>query len=90
MKLFNAIAAAAVIGSSVVSANPAQAQFIDPNTGVIKDRFGLIQGIDPSAALDHQLQSPSQRRYMDSWGTIRNGNGLMIDGPDPSRAPLFQ
>ncbi len=89
MKLFSSIAAVAVIGATCVAALPASAQFLDPNTGVITDQFGIIQDIDPGAVLDHQLALPSERRYMDDWGAIRDGNGMMIDGPDPSRAPLF-
>lgn len=89
MKLFNAIAATAVICASFVAVNPVRAQFIDPSTGIIRDRYGIIQDIDPGAAIDTQLQMPSERRYMDDWGTILDGTGVIIDGPDPSRAPLW-
>ena len=89
MKLFNAIAAAAVIGGSFISANPARAQFLDPDTGIIRDQYGVFQDIDPGAALDHRLALPSDQRYMDRTGTIYDGNGMMIDLPDPLRAPMF-
>ena len=81
--------AAVVVGTSFIVAASAKAQFLDPETGIIRDQFGVYQDIDPGAALDHQLALPSDRRYMDDWGTIRDGNRLIIDGPDPSRAPFF-
>ena len=89
MKLFTLIASAAVIGASFLVPNPAEAQFLDPTTGIITDQFGVLQDIDPGAVLNHQLALRSDRRYMDNSGTIYDGNRLMIDGPDPSRARFY-
>ena len=90
VKLFAAILTTTFLGIYLITVSPAKAQFLDPDTGIITDQFGVFQDIDPGAALDHQLGLPSDQRFMDDWGTIYDGNGLMIDGPDPSRAPFFR
>ena len=53
MKLFNAIAAAAVIGTSILSVTPAQANACYPNTAASKMETMMAAGLSPREAFSY-------------------------------------